>query len=208
MRSNTAAAIAFLSGAVFCSGMFADDLIDSLDLDEATVAASKVEPKPAPEIKERTVSVVQNITMIDVTALRKRLAVVQAEHASLYTGNELIALIEQTEQAVVDRKAKLAEKQKEFDAKLASIQVQLEELRETAAAVGADVSLELMVTAAKNSKKAEGRPLVKPQASPRSSDSFVPDFLDSGLDQLPQFQPNSPVNDFGFPTNPGPIETF
>lgn len=188
--------------------MFADGPFDSSDSDKAAVAASKVEPKPAPEIKDRTVSVVQNITTKDMTALRGRLAEVQAEHASLYTGKELIALIEQTEQAVIDRKAKLVEKQKEFDAKLASIQVQLEELRETAAAVGADVPLELMVTAAKNSRKAEGRPLVKRQDSPRSSDNFVPDFLDSGLDQIPQFQSDSPTNDFGFPINPGPINNF
>lgn len=187
MRSIAVIARVLLVATFFAYGVSApiasaDGVFDFTDQTKSTVAAAKIEPKSVPEIKRRTVSITQTITTKDVTALRQRLVEVQAEHASLYTGNELIALIEQTEQAVVDRKAALVEKQKEFDAKLASIRAQLEELRETAAAVGADVSLEIMVTAAKNSKGAKGRPVVKPPVSTAKPSVFGPSF---DFDPLP-----------------------
>lgn len=124
--------------------------------------------------KPIVVMVPQQVEVLDESGPRRKLARLQAEHAKLYTGDELAALITQAEQAIEDRKTELAERKKSFDEKIEAVRAQLEELEKDAAAVGADVPIGLMLNALDDAKKAKGTPRNEVMRPTAPADAFEP----------------------------------
>lgn len=96
------------------------------------------------------------IRIPDETPLRKQLAELQALYASLYSGVELVDLIERTKADIAKREAVLNERAQSFDARMAEIRKQLEELRGSAKAVGVGDELEAMIESAGSATQVKG----------------------------------------------------
>lgn len=96
------------------------------------------------------------IRIADETPLRKQLAILQGQYASLFTGVELVDLIERTKADIQEREAVLTERASSFDARMVDIRKQLEELRRSAVAVGVGDELEAMIESAGNAADMKG----------------------------------------------------
>lgn len=151
----------FLSVACFTGGSSLIATSSAQDAAEPVVETSKAAPSAAeaakPDIGEQiytqgvkwnTVVKQVEIRVADETPLRQELAQLQNRLASLYSGVELVNLIEQTKNQITVREMELKERSQSFDQQMLTIKSQLEELRRAAAAVGAGSDLEAMIESA------------------------------------------------------------
>lgn len=173
LRAKSLSAVLF-SGLLVSPGLFAQELgpaVESLG-EPAAAAAPAVKPDAGEEIyqqgvKWNTVVKQVEIRIADETPLRQELAQLQTRLGSLYSGVELVNLIEQTKNQIVERELVLKERSQSFDQQMLTIKAQLEELRRAAVAVGAGSDLEAMIESA--DKAAKGPVGASPQAVPQQS---------------------------------------
>lgn len=131
-------------------------------LDEVLTESVETVEQPKPDIGEKiysqgvkwnTVVKQVEIRIADETPLRQELTRLQQRLASLYSGVELVNLLEQTKNQIAIREAELATRANSFDQKMLTIKQELEELRRAAVAVGAGSELEAMIESANQAAK-------------------------------------------------------
>ena len=157
---------------VLAGSVLAQGFLDPVP--QPAAAAAPQAAKPAvPEIKQERRRVEMIVTTVDESAVRARIDELHRQYTNLFTGPELVALLEKTEKAIASRQTELASRAESLDEKMKAIRVQLEELRQDASDVGVRSQLEVMLQAADEIGNAPGTPEAEPGLQ-RGSDFFPP----------------------------------